>query len=380
MRISSDGTVAITDNLTVNGNQYPTAGALSNRNLVVNGAMQVAQRGTSATNLGNGDSTYHTVDRFRFGEQGAPTCEFTNTQSTDAPSGFSNSFRLDTTTAQSSIASGDVIYVDHRLEAQNLQQLAYGTSAAKSITISFHVKSTVTGTYAVWLYNQDGGVACTNTYTISSANTWEYKTFTVTGDTSNSINNDNGIGFFMRFVLCAGTNWTSGTASTTWGSASVTNANRFVGHTANVASSTSDDWSITGVQLEVGEKATPFEHRSYGDELLRCQRYCFKYAPSNQEWLYNESNDADKKWWHFYYPPMRDTPSFDAGTLSTGSGTGVVGLTGTISSISAGGTFGSGASGRQTLRVTMSAAGGTAYNIHHTDSWAGDHCFCFSEL
>jgi len=274
---TTDGGISINNSghVTVDGVAMPSSGPLSNRNLVINGAMQVAQRGTSETGVGNGNSGYYTVDRMRWNEAGTPTCEFTISQSTTAPDGFSNSYRLDTTTAQSSIAAGDAIYIDHKIEAQNLQQLAYGTAAAKSITVSFYVKSTVAGTYAVWLYNQDGNAACTNTYTISAGetDTWQYRTFTVAGDTSNSINNDNGIGLYVRFALCAGTDYTSGTGSTTWASASVTDANRFVGHTANIANSTDDDWAITGLQLEIGSVATPFEHRSYGDELARCQRY-----------------------------------------------------------------------------------------------------------
>ena len=313
---TSNGGIAIdaSGHVQIDGVQLPNDGTLSNRNLIINGAMQVAQRGTSATGVGNGDTGYNTVDRIKWAESGAPTCEFTISQSTTAPDGFSNSYRLDTTTAQSSIAAADAVYIDHRIEAQNLQQLAYGTSAAKSITISFYVKSTVTGTYAVWLYNQDGGAACTNTYTISSANTWEYKTFTVAGDTSNSINNDNGTGLFVRFVLCAGTDFTSGTASATWASASVTDSNRFVGHTANIANATSDDWAITGVQLEVGEKSSSFEHRSYSDELQRCLRYYNMVAEGSGAPISNMQLYASNNFYGVYRFPvaMRSAPTVDA--------------------------------------------------------------------
>lgn len=288
---------------------------LGDRNLIINGAMQVAQRGTSAANLGNADSNYHTVDRFRFGEQGAPTCEFTNTQSTDAPSGFSNSFRFDTTTAESPIGAANTIYTDYRVEAQDLQRLGYGTNDAKSITLSFYVKSTVSGTYVVWFYNPDGAVACTHTYTIApgEVGTWQYRTISVTGDTSNVIDNDNGVGMFIRFVLCAGTDWTSGTASTTWAGGSVTDANRFPGHTANIAASTDDDWSITGVQLEVGNTATPFEHESYAKTLAKCERYYQVICQGADQTLANASYYETFRVFAVY--PLRTTmradPSLD---------------------------------------------------------------------
>ena len=362
LKTNGSGALSFTDNLA------------SNRNLIINGAMLVAQRGTSTTGVAS--SGYYSVDRMSMGISSLGT--YTVTQESDGPAGFSKSYKIDCTTADSSPAAGDFIKVDVNIEAQNLQHLDYGASTAKALTFTFYVKSNKTGNASFEVQQKDNSDRqITPQYTINAANTWEKKTISIPADTAGLINDDNGTGLRLSWWLNSGSNYSGGSHRTTW--TAEVNADRNVSN-LGIGGSTSDYWQITGLQLEIGDVATPFEHRSYGDELARCQRYCFKYAPSNQEWIYNESNGANQKWWHFYYPAMRDTPSFDAGTLSTGTGTSVNGLSGTINSLAAGGSFGSGASGRQSIRVTMSATGGTEYNIHHTDSWAGDHCFCFSEL
>jgi len=242
------------------------------RNIVINGAMNVAQRGTSFTGLGNGDTGYQ-VDRFRFVESGSPTYEFTVSQSTTVPSGsgFSNSVKFDCTTADTAMAAGDTLKFEQWIEAQNLQHLAYGSSSAKSLTLSFWVRSNKTGNYVVWFYQDDDARQITKTYSISSADTWEFKTLTIPGDTTGVIDNNNARGLLLSWGLASGTTYTSGTQPTAWESA--TNANRYAGLNVNLADSTSNEWYITGVQLEVGTVATEFEHRSFGEELALCQRY-----------------------------------------------------------------------------------------------------------
>ena len=272
INIGSATTIS-SSSLEVNGVQYPDSGTLSNRNLIINGAMQVAQRSTSDSGITNGNTGYKICDRWRFGEHGSPSAVFTLSQSTTAPDGFKNSYKFDVTTAQSSLGSGDVVYFETKIEGQNLKQLAYGTSGAKSFTLSFYVRSSITGTFAIWFHNPNSSTACTHTYTVNAADTWERKSITVAGDTSNSLNDGITNGLQPRFILASGTDYTSGTASTTWATSSMTAANRYVGQSVNIANSTSDEWLITGIQLEVGSKATPFEHRSYDDELVRCQRY-----------------------------------------------------------------------------------------------------------
>ena len=370
MRISSDGTVAITDNLTVNDNQYPTAGALSHRNMILNGDMRIDQRNGGSSTTPTADATY-VFDRWMIRNAGG-SGRFSVEQSGTSPNNIDPSLLLTVTTTAAPGAS-EFYGVEQRVEGYITAPSAIGSADAKALTLSFYVRSSLTGTYCCSFRNAAADRSFVAEYSISAADTWEFKTIQIAAKTDGTWNTTNNIGAYVDWVLGAGSNFEG---STGWQS-----ANR-------VATSNQVDWintsgatfHLTGVQLELGEKATPFEYKSYGDELARCQRYCFKYAPSNQEWIYNESNASNQKWWHFYYPPMRDTPSFDAGTLSTGTGTSVNGLSGTISTLAAGGSFGSGASGRQSIRVTMSATGGTAYNIHHTDSWAGDHCFCFSEL
>ena len=245
--------------------------SLGRRNLIINGAMQVAQRGTSFTGLGNASSQY-LLDRFRFNENGDPTYEFTATQDSNGPDGFGSSLKIDITTADTSLGTNDTLRIRTLLEAQNLQSLAYGTSSASSVTLSFYVKSSTTGTYKVFIYSEDGDRSNAKAYTIDTADTWERKTLTFSGDASGTINNDTGRGFDIEFFLAAGTDWTSGTdPDGTW--EGHTKANVAAGQTVNLASSTSNYWQITGVQLEVGDTATPFEHRSYGEELALCQRY-----------------------------------------------------------------------------------------------------------
>ena len=261
------------------------------RNLIINGAMQVAQRGTSETGV-TGVKYANAPDRFKAQITTAGT--WTLSQSSTAPDGFANSYKWDCTVADASLAAGDVIQFAHKVEAQNLQQLQYGTSGAQAVTVSFYVRSNKTGTYILEIYQDDGARGISKSYTIDSADTWERKTITIPGDSSGSISDDNGIGFDMLWYLAAGTNFTSGTLATDW--ASLTSANRAVGQ-VNLADNTSNEWYITGIQLEVGENASDFEHHSYGEELQLCRRYYEQYDADSGRWIaaggYEGTTDAE---------------------------------------------------------------------------------------
>ena len=246
------------------------AGGLTGRNLVINGAMQVFQRATAATTA---TTTYSTADRWVIYEStdGSMTTE----KSSDHP--FSgSSLKAQVTGADTSIAAGQFAYIYQNIEAQNLQHLLYGTSSAKSLTLSFYVKSSKTGVYTVNLDKQDNtGFIFVQEYTISSANTWEKKTITITPDSNikasgGAIANDTGTGLSLGFGLVWGSN-TNGGTSGTWSARS--NGYYGTSNQVNWMDNTSNNFYITDVQLEVGDKATPFEHRSFGDELARCQRY-----------------------------------------------------------------------------------------------------------
>jgi len=254
-----------------------TQNALGVRNLIINGDMNIAQRATSASGLTT--TGYYTLDRWKFVPNAMGT--WTMSQDTDVPSGqgFSSSLKLQCTTADASPAAADYLRIYQKIEAQMLQHLKYGTSSAEKVTFSFWVKSNKTGTYTVRIYAEDNARHIVNTYTIDTADTWEKKTITFNADTTGTINNDNGSGFQCDWWFGTGSSYQGGGAATDWESSTGTKIAD--GLTVNLADSTSNYINITGVQLEVGDTATPFEHRPYDMELERCKRYYERITAPN---------------------------------------------------------------------------------------------------
>ena len=247
--------------------------SLGYRNVITNGAMQVAQRATSVASITT--SGYYTADRFQINVGTLGT--WTQSVENDAPtgSGFRKSLKMTCTTADASPAAGDLLILETKVEGQNLQQFLKGTASAKAFTLTFWVKGSTTGTYISELRDHDNSRVVSASYTISAANTWEKKTLSFPADTTGAFDNDNALSLSVFWWLGAGTDYTSGTLNTTW--ASVTNANRAVGQT-NLGGATSRSWQITGVQLEAGSVATPFEFEDYGTTLAKCRRYYTRFA------------------------------------------------------------------------------------------------------
>ena len=239
-----------------------------NRNVIINGAMNVAQRGTSATGLGGGSKSYDTVDRFSI-TPSATAGRFTMTQDSSAPSGFANSLKLDCTTADTSIAAGEILLLSTGLEGQNLQSFAKGTSDAKPFAVSFYVKGNASATYVAELYDHDNTRQVSKTFSVTTD--WSRVELSFPADTTGAFDDDNALSLTLQIWLHAGSTYSGGTLNTTWGS--VTQANRAVG-ISSFFDSTDRTFFITGVQLEVGQNPTEFEHISnFGEELARCQRY-----------------------------------------------------------------------------------------------------------
>jgi hypothetical protein len=246
-----------------------------NKNLLINGSLSVWQRATTATVTGG----YHTADRWDTNFTGLGT--FTQSQSTDVPSGqgFGYSLKMDCTAADASPAATDKLFIEQKIEGQNLQHLLKSTANAKKITLSFHVKSNKTGTYVV-KFLTTGGRFISKTYTINSASTWEKKEITVDGDTGGSaIANDNTEGMSVQWWLGAGSNFTTALQGT-W--ATVTEDLSAQGQ-VNLADSTSNEWYMTGCQLEVGSKATDFEFEPYERTFNKCLRYYYWVGSVNKE-------------------------------------------------------------------------------------------------
>ena len=294
--------------------KIPSAGFQDNvkfRNIIINGDMSIAQRGTSETGVTSGG--YKTIDRFRWTVSAGDTV--TLSQSTDTPSGqgFSNSFKVDVTTADTSIGADEYAFVEQSVEAQNCQYLNYGTSSAKTLTLSFWVKSSKTGTYCIDIDKPDNTrYNYVAEYTIDSASTWEKKTIIIAPDSNiqasgGAIDNNNGEGFAVKFTLATGSN-RQGT-NETWNTSVVDGTSNQV----NFLDNTANEWYITGVQLEAGETASDFEFLPVDVNLQRCQRYYqLIVGGAGQSWgsaVYYASNAVYSS--NFLKTEMRAVPTLD---------------------------------------------------------------------
>ena len=280
-----------------------------NRNFIVNGAMNVSQRTTSTTGFSSSTAAYVT-DRFFTVANNYGT--YTLTQETDSPDDFQHSFKIDCTTADASPAASDYLFFHHRLEGQDLQILNYGSSSAKTMTLSFYVKSNKTGNGSVgFLQTNNSFKHQSHQYTINSANTWERKSVTIVGDTSGVINDTVDRGFEIEFFLGGGTTYTSGSHQTTW--TALSNGNRGASN-LTIGTSTDDFWSITGIQLEVGQNPTEFEHEPIERTLLKCERYYQRWqAGQTYDYVCNGSMASDTRFFGMYQlsPDMRDDPTMN---------------------------------------------------------------------
>jgi len=262
------GTTEITG---TNNVQRPNAQAL-----IINGNCAISQRGTSFATMGNGDSQY-TLDRFQWNEEGGfGVAELTITQDTDVPTGqgFAKSLKAVCTTIDTSIDSNTISYITQKFEGQNLQLLKKGTANAEKLTLSFWAKSNLTGTFTMAFKDTDNSRLYSTSYSPASADTWEKFIVNIPADTTGAFTDDNATSLAVDWNLQAGTDKSDGALTTAWEAQA--EGDRAVGQT-NFFSSTSNDFYITGIQLEVGEYTSstipPFQHESYGDNLFRCQRY-----------------------------------------------------------------------------------------------------------
>jgi len=245
------------------GGTGTTAGVTGFKNRIINGAMRIDQRNAGASVTVNGNSPFIT-DRFRCDD--ATDGAYTAQQVSTAPAGFNNSVQVTVTSADTSLSASQYALFYHSIEGNNVADLNWGTANAKTITLSFWVRSSVTGTFSGSLENNANNRSYIFTYTINSANTWEYETITIPGDTSGTWETGTAVGIRINWSLGVGSDFL-GTAGA-WG-------NRFFGSTGSVAliGTNSATWYITGVQLEVGSTATTFDYRPYTTELQLCQRY-----------------------------------------------------------------------------------------------------------
>ena len=308
--VANDGTC--TANITNN---------LSNRNLMINGAMQVAQRGTSFTNISN-TGVIGSVDRIVMVGANLDELAFAGKQTSDGPDGFSNCFEFDVTTPENALDANDLVYMRYKVEGQDLTPFFNANGTGKNFILSFYVKAYQAGTYQLNIYKNQGPRFISKTYAIASSGVWQRIEIPFTGDTGTSgINDDNGNGFQIAWMLAAGTDYTSAGVLPNWGGWPG-NSGFAGGHAVNVASSANNYWRITGIQLELDQgsgKATDFEHRSFADELRRCQRYFFNVKGDNQHRtnIPAFANSATNVRAMIQFPvPMRATPTFSGSSTN----------------------------------------------------------------
>ena len=283
------GTLSSTSTATLSGLAYPSDGGLFNgRNMVINGSMAVSQRATSATGLGAAAS-YPTLDRYQLA--GNTNGRVTMSQTADGPSGIANCLKLACTTADTSIAADEYMFLQTKFEGQDLQRWAKGTADAKTVTVSFWVKGNASATYVVALEDADNTRHCGFTFAVTTS--WNRITQTFPADTTGAFDDDNAYSLALIFHIAAGSDRTSGTLPSTW-QATVT-ANRCPGIT-QFLDSTSRTLFITGLQMEVGSAATPFEHELISTTLQKCFRYYQIASGGEVDGNWRNSSTCDLSW------------------------------------------------------------------------------------
>jgi len=248
------------------------ANSMGFRNRIINGDMRIDQRNAGASVTYSSNPGYP-VDRSRF--EFSQVSKITGQRSTTAPAGFSNSAQ-GTVAAAVTPGASDYFLIGQAIEGLNVADLGWGTASAQTVTLSFWVRSSVTGTYSLRFINGSFNRTYLTSYTISAANTWEYKTITLAGDTSGTWATDNTVGIVVQWDLGAGSNATSSTTNA-WQAGNY----QHVTGSVNWISTAGATFYITGVQLEAGSVASPFERRDYGRELMMCQRYCLAFRTDN---------------------------------------------------------------------------------------------------
>ena len=317
---SSDAITVANDGTCTANVSSVNGGQIGNRRLNINGEFQVFQRSSSAASVGSSEG-YFAPDRYR--QAGTGSMRYTASQSTDVPAGygFSSSLKYDCTTASGTVSAGHFVAIEHRLEGQDVQVFCKGTAQAKQYTISFHVKSPKTGIHVVELYDNDNNRHVAKSYTISSADTWQKVSLTFPADTTGAFGNDNGSSLRIFFWLMAGTDYAGSTLPSAW--ASFSSTARATGQ-VNVFDSTSNDFFITGIQLEVGSVATDFEHRSFAQELALCCRYFYAATDVIAGIFICDNADQDAAYGGVQFPViMRAAPTVVLGD-NAGNNAGVV--------------------------------------------------------
>lgn len=312
------------------GGTAGTGGAIGFKNRFINGNMVISQRGTTFNNPGSNE---YTLDRWHFFV--SVSNKINAAQSSVAPPGFINSM-LVTSSSAYTIQANDYFQVGQGIEGLNISDLAWGTANAKTITISFWVRSSITGTFACLLINHDATMNYPFNYTISSADTWTYVTQTIPGPTSGTFLTNTSIGTELRFSFGVG-------SSTATGTAGVWSSNYWApGSTTSFMGTNGATWYMTGCQFEVGTAATNFDVRSYGTELMLCQRYYYQYAgtageggDASQEWMYPLNRDNTYRRTTIRHPvTMRSIPTVSSLSMRINDATNVTGSTQYLSTAS----------------------------------------------
>jgi len=329
--------------------------AQGDKNLIINGAMQVAQYGANNLNITSASGGTFACDRFKFYLSLGGTAQFDLQQVAEAPtgSGFSNSLKVSCDVTDT-LTAGHYLFIEYNIEGQDLQRIKKGTSDAESLTLSFWLKSNKTASGQVNVRDHDNTRLISKTYTVSSADTWQYVTLTFDGDTTGVITNDNTKGLSLEFFLDSGTTYSSGATPANWEalSAADRNATSF-----GLVSSTDNYWQITGIQLEVGDVAMPFEHESYAETLQKCQRYYWQpEGGANGTGVYG--GGANGRATLTFPVILRSAPTLTY--LSGGSTTNNSGLDRTVNGLSSSWSLDNHSASIQ-LTFTATATGGVAF-------------------